>query len=100
MEKRDREFRHESLQDERSISRYLTALTEGFESGTLKLSDREGEITLEPHGLIHLQVQASRKTDRLRLTLKFTWKPPDGESEDSGPLRITNGADEGEGSED
>jgi amphi-Trp domain-containing protein len=63
-------------------------LTEGFSAGTLKFSDRDGEIVLEPNGLVTIEVRASRSRNQVRLKLNFSWK--DGTGEDSGkaPLLI------------
>jgi len=94
MKKTDREFNHQSLQDQESITDYLEALAEGFRNGTLKFSDSEGDILMRPHGLIHFEVDASNKRDRVRLSLRFTWKPRDEEQASSGPLRIDSGDDE------
>ena len=92
MKKDNKEFKHESLQDPESITDYLAALTEGFQSGSLKFSDSDGDIVLRPNGLVHFEVDASEKRDRIRLSLRFSWKPreePDNGS--SGPLRIDSG---------
>ncbi|MBD3335946.1 MAG: amphi-Trp domain-containing protein [Candidatus Eisenbacteria bacterium] len=74
MSKDEREFTHESLQDRESIMAYLQAIQDGLARGTLTFSDEEGEITLEPSPLLNFQLQASRKRDRVRLTLGFSWK--------------------------
>jgi amphi-Trp domain-containing protein len=91
MTREDRDFRHQSLQDPHSIVEYLTALTEGFTKGSLQFRDDGGEITLEPSGLIRFEVSAAKKSGQHNLTLKFTWKHPDENEKDAGPLLI-NGA--------
>lgn len=83
-------FRHESLQDSRSIVRYLNALAEGFEKGMLQFRDQEGEIVLEPNGMIRFGISAEQKSDRCDLALKLSWKQSRADAEqDSGPLTIT-----------
>lgn len=83
-------FRHESLQDSRAIVRYLNALAEGFEKGTLQFRDQEGEIVLEPNGMIRFGISAEQKSERCDLTLKLSWKQSRADAEqDSGPLTIT-----------
>lgn len=83
-------FRHESLQDSRVVVRYLEALAEGFEKGTLQFRDQEGEIVLEPNGMIRFGISAEQKSERCDLTLKLSWKQSRADAEqDSGPLTIT-----------
>ncbi len=74
MSDRDRQFQHESLQDSRALAEYLKALIQGFESGTLRLRDPEGEIELEPRGLVSFEVRATQKRGRSKLHLRFSWK--------------------------
>lgn len=93
MNKKDRDFRHESLQDDRSIVRYLRELTEGFANGKLTFSDKDGEITLEPQGLIRFELGASKRPERYALTLRFTWKAPEQKEHDAGPLIINGPGD-------
>ena len=85
---REREFEHESLQDRESILAYLKALTEGFESGVLTFSDRNGEISLEPRGLVNFTVRANKKRNRVNLNLKISWNGDSGNDEDTVRLRI------------
>ncbi|MGE0710776.1 MAG: amphi-Trp domain-containing protein [Planctomycetota bacterium] len=88
-----RAFEHESLQDRESIVRYLEALTAGLREGSLKLSDEQSELELQPQGLLTLTVRASRKRNRSRLDLRVSWKDR-GEGEEGG-LKIegAGGAD-------
>jgi amphi-Trp domain-containing protein len=87
-----REFEHESVQDRQSIVKYLRVLAEGFERGLLSFSDKNGDLKLEPKGLIGFEVRASKKNERTRVTLNFRWRHVS-KSEDSeaGPLFITPG---------
>lgn len=91
---KDRDFRHESLQDRISIEQYLEALNNGFSSGQLRFSNEDGEIVLKPRGLVNFEVRASQRHDRVRLTLKFSWK--DGDDKDrkgNGRLQINGSHD-------
>jgi amphi-Trp domain-containing protein len=72
--KKNRKFEHESLQDPSSLADYLEALKDGFAKGTLTFSDKEGDITLQPHGLIQFNVKAERRRERVRLEVEFEWK--------------------------
>ncbi len=76
MGKDEKSFRHESLQNPRSIIAYLDALREGFSSGKLTFSDPHGEIDLRPQGLVRLEVHADQKRERSKLVLTFEWKDP------------------------
>ena len=67
------EFKHESLQDLKSIGQYLKALTEGLESGRVELSDDNGQLVLHPLGLLNLELRARRRGNRAMLQLKLTW---------------------------
>ena len=90
----DREFEHESLQDRTTIARYLKAIEEGFAKGSLSLRNRNGEIVLEPKGLIDLTVKASKKRGRIQLSLEASWKVKDRPEDVSGRTRPASpGAD-------
>jgi amphi-Trp domain-containing protein len=80
-------FRHDSLEDRKSIQRYLKAITKGLASGELTFSDDGGEITLKPDGLINLKLVASEDDSRHRLEIRLSW---DSQSEqtDHGPLKV------------
>jgi amphi-Trp domain-containing protein len=94
MSRGKREFAYESLQDRSSIVKYLRALADGFERGELSFSDKSGEVTLEPKGLIGFEVRASKKSDRTRLTVNFRWKNGEDATEsETGPLFITVGSE-------
>lgn len=93
MTKKSNQFRHESLHDSRAIVRYLNALAEGFEKGSLQFRDQKGEIVLEPTGMIRFEVAANRKSGRYELALKLAWKQADEEARDAGPLLINGKID-------
>ena len=44
MKDKSNQFRHESLQDTNAVVKYLKALAEGIEKGTLQFRDEESEI--------------------------------------------------------
>jgi amphi-Trp domain-containing protein len=67
------EFKHESLQDPKSISQYLKALIEGLESGRVDLSDDNGQVVLHPTGLLGLELRARRRGNRSKLQFKLSW---------------------------
>jgi len=67
-------FRHESLQDNTTITALLKAVTDGLEKGTITFSDDDGEIVMSPQGLLNLKVTASQDEGRNRFTLRVTWQ--------------------------
>ena len=70
-------FRHESLQNRRTIQDILKAITKGIGKGRLTFSDQDGEIVLEPEDLLNLKVTASQDDMRNRITLRITWQAED-----------------------
>lgn len=67
-------FRHESLQDAKSIKALLQAITDGMASGKLDLSDSDGSVTLEPSGLMRLKVTAKQEDGRHKLDVRISWQ--------------------------
>jgi len=70
-------FKHVSLQDRKSIKKYLKAVTDGVGNGMLSLADNDGEITVSPDGLIRLNVRVSSERDRRELHIILDWKEND-----------------------
>jgi amphi-Trp domain-containing protein len=67
-------FRHESLQDTKTIQEILKAVTKGIAKGRLSFRDEDGEIVMQPNGLLNLKVTASQEDMRNRITLRITWQ--------------------------
>jgi amphi-Trp domain-containing protein len=67
-------FRHESLQDAKTISTIMKALTDGLSSGKLSFSDADDSIELEPEGLMNLKITASQEDNLNRVNLRITWQ--------------------------
>lgn len=82
-------FKHQSIEDPPSIARYLSALKTGFENGVLVFSTNGKRLVVTPQGLVDLQVEAKRKGEDIKLSLKFRWSEEE-VSSDSGeqPLFI------------
>ncbi|MGD8908892.1 MAG: amphi-Trp domain-containing protein [Chromatiales bacterium] len=81
-------FRHESLQDRDSIQAILKAITQGMAKGRLTLSDEEGEMVLNPDGLLQLKVTAAQDTDRHRLNLRITWQAEEAKLKPGKTLKV------------
>jgi amphi-Trp domain-containing protein len=81
-------FRHESLQDRESIQALLKAVTQGVAQGKLTLSDEEGEIVLNPKGLLQLKVTATQDIDRHRLNLRISWQAEEAQLKAGKSLKV------------
>ncbi len=84
-------FKYESVQDADTLRRYLEAVTEGFASGELRFSSREGEVALHPAGMIGFLVEAKSMSGRMKLHLKFSWREDGGEDDADAGLTIAPG---------
>ena len=67
-------FRHESLQDGKTIQELLKSITQGIGKGKLTFSDEGGELLMEPEGLLNLKVTASEDEARHRINIRITWQ--------------------------
>ena len=54
-------FRHESLQDSKTIRNILKSISNGLSEGKLTFSDDEDEIIMEPEGLLNLKLTATQE---------------------------------------
>lgn len=84
-------FRHESLQDSKSIQEMLKSITKGIAKGSLTFSDEDGEIVLEPQGLLQFKVTAKQDDSRHRLDIKISWSVDDEEVVEK-PLTVVAGS--------
>lgn len=66
-------FRHESLQDAKSLQEILKAISKGLSKGKLVFNDDEGQVELEPKGLMNLKVSAKKDELRNRLDIRISW---------------------------
>ncbi len=69
-----RDFRHESLQDAKTIKGILKALSDGLAKGKLSFSDADDRIELRPQGLMNLKITARQEDNLNRVTLRVTWQ--------------------------
>ena len=67
-------FRHESMQDRKSIRNILKAVLDGIDKGKLSFSDADDEIVMHPGGLMNLRITASQEDNRNRVSLRITWQ--------------------------
>ena len=67
-------FRHDSLQDTKSISKVMDSITEGLAKGKLVFSDEDDKIVLSPDGLLELKVTASQEDNRQKVNVRISWQ--------------------------
>lgn len=83
------EFEHESVQDNQTVSQYLRALIEGFESGKVVFTSDRRHLVMEPNNLLEFSIKARKKGEKSKIVLKFSWKDLHAAPEPSGRLKIT-----------
>ena len=67
-------FKHESLQDAKSIEKILSSIGENLTKGKLKFSDEEDEIEFQPEGLMKLKISAAQDGNQQRFNIKVSWE--------------------------
>lgn len=67
-------FRHESLQDAKTIKEILKELTNGLARGKLNFSDADDSIELEPRGLMNLKITAAQEDNMNRVNIRIAWQ--------------------------
>ena len=70
-------FRHQSLQDEKSIQDILKSITSGIARGKITFSDEDEKIVMRPEGLLDLKVTASQEDNRNRFNIRISWQVDD-----------------------
>ena len=68
------QFKHESLQDKKSIQNMLKSISKAIAKSELKFSDQDGEIVMEPKGLLNLKITARTQDGEQRLDVRMSWK--------------------------
>ncbi len=74
MKQEKKTFIHESIEDRASIREILKAITQGVKKGKLNFSDSDGEVTLNPDGLLRLKVSATQSDEQNQLSIKVSWQ--------------------------
>jgi len=69
-----RSFRHQSLQDTKSIEDILKAVTSGIARGKITFSDEDEKIVMRPEGLLDLKVTATQEDNRNRFNIRISWQ--------------------------
>jgi len=77
-------FEHESLQDRKSVKKYLKVVMDGLSKGVITFSDGSAITTLEPGGLVEFRVSVSDDRGFKNLSLSMAWKDTDNNEGSSG----------------
>ena len=77
MKQSKKSFRHESLQDTKSIRGILKSVTDGIAKGKVVFSDEDDEIVMQPEGLLHLKLKASQEENRRQINIRISWQVED-----------------------
>jgi amphi-Trp domain-containing protein len=72
-----RSFRHQSLQDEKSIQDILKSISNGIAKGKITFSDEDEKIVMRPEGLLDLKLTATQEDNLNRFTLRISWQVED-----------------------
>ena len=72
-----RSFRHQSLQDEKSIQDILKSIASGLVRGKITFSDEDEKIVMRPEGLLDLKVTATQEENRNRFNIRISWQVDD-----------------------
>ncbi len=80
-------FRHESLQDKKSIQDILNALAKGLAKGEVSFSDEDGEMVMQPQDLLNLKLTASENEAHKRIDIRISWYSED-EPAKKGKLKV------------
>jgi amphi-Trp domain-containing protein len=86
----DDKFAFESVQDCRTIQKYLQALQEGFAQGRIVLNSEGSEICMHPGGYMKFEVAVKKKGPDNKLSLKISWKDKSDDAPASGTISITS----------
>ena len=74
-----RNFRHQSLQDGKSIQDILKAISSGIAKGKITFSDEDEKIVMRPAGLLDLKITAAQEENRNRFNIRISWQEEDDE---------------------
>jgi len=83
-----RSFRHQSLQDTKSIENILKAVTSGIARGKITFSDEDEKIVMRPEGLLDLKVTATQEDNRNRFNIRISWQLEDNRAKKKKSLSV------------
>ncbi len=83
-------FDHESIQDNETIATHLQALVDGFNAGRITFSSESESVTLIPDNLLKFEVKARTGEGKNKLSLKISWKEPEGKKQKGETMSISS----------
>lgn len=66
-------FEHESYEDTETIKRYFLSIINGFENGSITLTDGKEELELQVENLLKFNIKAKQKGFRNKLEFTVSW---------------------------
>ena len=72
-----RSFRHQSLQDEKTIQEILKSIASGLAKGKITFSDEDEKIVMRPEGLLDLKLTATQEENHNRFNIRVSWQVDD-----------------------
>jgi amphi-Trp domain-containing protein len=88
MRSRKRNFRHQSLQDQKTIQDILKSITSGIAKGKITFSDEDDRIVMRPEGLLDLKVTAAQEDNHNRVNIRISWQVEDVGEKKKKPLSV------------
>lgn len=85
---REGKFSYQSVQDAKSLARYLRALADGIEQGSLAFERKDTRLVMSPTGLVGISVEAKGKDGRMKLGVKMAWREKVDEKEHDEDLLV------------
>ncbi len=85
---KSREFKHETRQDVQEIAQYLRDLASGFENGSITLNSDTEQITMNPEGIVKMEVKSKVDDEKGKMELELKWS----ENKDT-QLHISSGSE-------
>lgn len=77
MRKGKSSFRHDSLQDTKSIQSILKSISDGLAKGKITFADEDDNIEMKPDGLLDLKVTATQESNKNRINIRISWQTDD-----------------------
>jgi amphi-Trp domain-containing protein len=90
MRKGKSSFRHDSLQDTKSIQRILESINAGLAKGKISFSDEDDKIVMYPDGLLDLKITATQESNKNRIYLRISWQADDGNEKKEKKLSVSS----------
>ena len=89
MRERKSTFRHDSLQDSRSIQDILKSISSGLAKGKLTFTDEDDSIVMKPDGLLDLKVTAAQESNKNRINIRISWQKDDDDKKKKKKLSVS-----------